>query len=193
MSLPAYELPASTVPIPGGLTLTQFIQTVFVGITGLTGTLVRPKWQVEPPKQPDLTVNWMAMGIDVAVPDANAYLGVDNTDANVTQRHETLEIGCSIYGPEALEIYGLIRDGFQIPANLAALASANMGIVEVGPGRRIPDFVNERWIGRVTTSVFLRREIQRVYPILTLLSASGTIHTAIGNEDYLLNWATPAT
>lgn len=192
MSSPqAYIQPSSTVPIPNNLSLTQFIQTVLVGVSGLSGPMVRPKWQPEPPKQPDINVDWMAMGISVASPDANSYVGVDDTGATGTQRHETLEITCDIYGPNGLEIGGLVRDGFQIPNNLSALRYANMGFVEVSPMRQIPDLINERFINRVAMSVFLRREIQRTYPILTILSASGTIHTVLGNEEYLLNFGTP--
>jgi hypothetical protein len=185
-----YVLPGTTVPIPNKLTLTQFIQTVFVGITGIPGPLVRPEWQPEMPKQPDIQINWMALGITVAAPDANGYSGTNEDDEYVYQRHETLEIACAIYGPQALENYGLIRDGFQIFQNLAALRTANMGFVEVGPARKLPELINGRWINRVQTSVFLRREVQRTYPIPTLLSANGTIFTVLGNEDYLLEWGT---
>lgn len=192
MTNPNYILPSSTVPISGRLTLTQFIQTVFVGISGLPGPLVRPKWQPEPPKQPDILTNWIAIGIDVVSPDANGYLWANAEDQVYYQRMELLEIGCSIYGPQALEIYGVIRDGFQIPSNLYALRSAFMGFVEVSPARKIPDLINERFINRVQASVFLRREIQRDYPILTLVSASGTIYTDmyVNDEQYLLDWET---
>lgn len=186
----SYVLPSSTTPIPRGLTLAQFLQTVFVGVSGLNGTLVRPKWQEEPPKQPDIKTNWMALGIDIAAPDANSYVDVDEDDATVSQRHEALEVGCSIYGPDALEIYGLLRDGFQLQPNLEGLKTANMGFVEISPARRIPDLVHQRWMNRIQTSVFFRREIQRVYPILTFLSASGTVHTVTGDEEYLLDWET---
>jgi hypothetical protein len=192
MSVQNYILPSSTVPIPRGLSLIQFIQTVFVGVSGLPGTLVRPKWQVEPPKQPDLSVNWMALGIAVAAPDANSYVGANAEGATISQRHETLEISLDIYGPDSLETYGLLRDGFQVPTNLEALRTANMGFVEIAPARHIPDLIHERFIDRVVTSVFLRREIQRVYPIPTLLSAHGTIHTVLGNEQYLLDWEATA-
>ncbi len=186
----SYILPISTEPLPLGLTLTQFIQTVVVGISGLPGPLVRPMWQPEPPKQPDLSTNWMAIGIAVAAPDANSYVDVNSDGATISQRHETLEVACSIYGPDGLEIAGLLRDGFQIPTNLEALRTANMGFVEVSPARHVPDLVNERFINRVVMSIFLRREIQRVYPILTLVSASGRKHTVVGDEEYLLNWST---
>lgn len=186
MSAPKYILPSATLPVPRGLSLTQFLQTVFVGITGLPGNMVRPKWQVEPPKEPDLTVNFMSMGIGVAVPDANGYVDVDENGATVTQRHETLEIGCDLFGPSAMEIAGLIRDGFQIPNNLEGLRTANMGFVETSTARHVPDLVGERFIDRVVMSVFVRREIQRVYPILTILSANGTIYAPMGDEVYLL-------
>ncbi len=183
-----YVLPNFTSKPPGNLTLTQFIQTVIVGVSGLPGTLVRPAWQTDPPKSPDIDVNWIALGVALATPDANSYVGVNSEGVTVTQRHEQLEIPCSLYGPEALEIADLIRDGFQIQTNLDGLRSANMGFVETTAARRVPDLVNERWRDRWALSIILRREIQRTYPILTLLSATGRIHTVLGNEEYLLAW-----
>lgn len=185
-----YLQPTSTIGIPQGFTLTQFIQMVLVGLSDLPGPMVRPKWQIAPPKQPDVAVNWIGFGVDVAVPDANAYIGLDESVNTVSQRHETLEVGCAIYGPDALDIYGLIRDGFQIQPNLFALRSANMGFVEISQALTLPDLVHERFINRVQTSIFLRREIQRVYPIVTLLSANGVIHEFSDGEEYLLDWST---
>lgn len=186
-----YIQPTSTTPLPGSLTLRQFIQSVLVGISGIDGTLVRPRWQVNPPKQPDLTVDWLAFGVTISTPDANGYVGVDSSANTIYQRHEDLEINCSFYGPEAMDKAGIVRDGFQIPPNLNALYLANMGFVSVGQASTVPDLVNERWIERVEMSVFLRREVQRVYPLPTLIGANGTVHTVLGNEEYLLNWATP--
>lgn len=185
-----YLLPTATQPIPGGLTLAQFLQTVLVGISGLDGKLVRPSWQIAPPKNPDLSVNWLAFGDLLHSPDANAYVGVDADDATIMQRHEGIEIPCSFYGPEAMEYAALVRDGFQLSQNTEALRAAKMGFVEVNQARRMPDLVNERWINKVVMSVFLRREIIRVYPILPILSANGTVHTVIGDEPYLFDWET---
>lgn len=190
MTTPGYLLPQSTLPLPKNLNLTQFIQTVLVGVSGLPGTLVRPKWQTEPPKQPDIEVDWMAFGIEIATPDANGYLAVNIDGSSDSQRHEDLEVSCDIYGPQALAIAGIIRDGFQVPQNRDALFVANMGFVNVSGARRIPDLVNERFINRRVMSVFLRREIQRTYAIPTLLSANGTIYTVTGNEEFLLPFNT---
>lgn len=184
-----YMQPASTTPLPNGLTLAQFIQTVMVGVSGLPGTLVRPKWQAAPPKQPDIETNWMAIGVESSTPDANAYIAENSSAQVISQRTERLEISCAIYGPSAFAIYGLIRDGFQIPNNLFVLSYANMGFVEVTEGRHVPDLVNERYIDRVVTSVVLRRLVQRIYPILSITSAAGGIYTVLGTEPYLLDFA----
>lgn len=72
-----YLQPTPVIPqMPGGLSLRQFLQTVFVGISGLPPELVRPRWQKNPPKQPDIDTNWMAFGIQDDAPDANAFLGM---------------------------------------------------------------------------------------------------------------------
>jgi hypothetical protein len=183
-----YMKPVSTTSLPKSLTLTQFIQTVFVGISGFPGQLVRPEWQPEPPKEPDLPVNWMAVGIKEAIPDANSYITLNSEEQGVSQRTKLLEVTCSIYGPECVDNYMLLVDGFQVPANLWSLFQANMGFVEVTRAVRMPDFVNERWIDRIVTSVFLRYLEQRTYPILSFTSASGQIYIPDISTDFFLNW-----
>lgn len=188
MSTPPYVAPISQGQYPKGLTLLQFLQTVVVGISGIPGNFVRPKWQPEPPKQPDINTDWIAFGIESQTPDANAYVNSQEGGTTVLQRNEDLNLSISIYGPKAIETYGLLRDGFQIPQNRIALFQANIGFTSISEGRHIPDLVNQRWIDRVECSVVLKRQIQRTYPVLTFLSASGTIYVPDVTPDYQLDW-----
>lgn len=196
MPIQPYIRPQSTQALSGELTLTQFIQTVLVGISGFSGTLVRPKWQAEPPKNPpSIDTNWLAFGIDIATPNDNSFVWTADGDTVGTsiqsQRHEALEVGLSIYGPDALENYGILRDGFQIPQNLQALTSAKMGFVEILPARKIPDLVNGRYYNRVETSIMLRRAVVRTYAVPSLLSAEGIIYAPIaGDTDHTIAWDT---
>lgn len=182
--------PTPSQPLPQNFTLNQFLQAILVGISALPGQFVRPNWQPEPPKQPDIMQDWLAFGVNIITPDANAYVGPDPTvEINppmVTLRHEQLEVELSIYGPKAVETAGLIRDGFQIQENLAVLTSGKMGFVSTSEGRHLPELINERWFNKVVMSVFLRREVQRDYPsILTILSAGGTIYANNAGDEVL--------
>lgn len=169
--------------LPGNLSLEQFLQTIFVGLSGLSGDLVRPKWQMDPPKQPDITVDWLGFALMENDADFNAYVGIDQSGNNVFQRMEALTVQCSFYGPNALSYLQTVRDGFQIKQNLEALESAKMGYVSTSKAVRVPDLVNERWMQRWEMSVSLRREILRVYPILTFLTGAGTLNSNVSSGE----------
>ncbi len=171
-----YLLPAAPSPLPGDLTFEQFIQTVFVGISGLAAQLVLPKWQENPPQWPDAGINWMSVGLSEDDADTYAYNSIDDSGNNVFQRFETLVYQCSFYGPQALLYTKLLRDGFQLPQNREALRSIGMDFTSTSKAVRAPDLINERWINRWEMSVNLKREILRVYPILTFVSLSGTLN-----------------
>lgn len=178
-----YLVPSGNGQIPGGLSLNQFIQSVLVGISGLDKKLVRPDWQVAPPSQPDISINWLAFGIQITNPDTFAYTTLNPDGSSSLQRQQQIEVKCQFYGPDATEMSSIVQDGFQITQNLEALRSADMGFGYSTEGINIPDLVNERWVPRVVMSVFLRRQIERTYPVLGLLSTKGTIHTELKDGD----------
>lgn len=181
--------PPVLVTLPPNLTLVQFIQTLLVGLSAFPGTNVRPEWQPEPPKEPDLPVNWLAFGINNSTPDANAFVSTNAGGVTTLMRNELLEVDVSVYGPAAYDNMALIRDGFQLTQNLASLKAANMGFAYDTPARHIPDYVNGRFIDRWRTEFFLRRQIQRTYPILSFTSASGVIFSQTAeNANYQSTW-----
>lgn len=184
-----YLLPSASNSTPDGLTLTQFIQTMIVGISGITDTLVRPEWQVEPPKQPDLFTDWIAFGI--VIPKADTYAAIfptgDGTSSTLN-RQEQIDIQMSFYGPNALDNFSIFRDGCQLQQNLEALQLVDMGYQDISQATRGPDLVNERWVERYVTTLTLVRQSVRTYPILLFASAAGTIHTVLENSNEDLNW-----
>lgn len=175
--------------IPAGLTFVQFIQQLLVGLSMFQGALVRPEWQQEPPKQPDIDTNWLAFGFTQATADFNAYVSKDPADVTTLQRNEEIPISISVYGPQAYDNMGLIRDGFQLTQNLATLRRAKIGFAYDNPAIHVPDFFNERWYDRWRFEVVVRRQIQRVYPILSFVSATGVIYTQVATENIQLPWA----
>ncbi|CAB4149593.1 hypothetical protein UFOVP558_11 [uncultured Caudovirales phage] len=188
-NIPGYLTPTSSQPLPGPLSLEDFIQSVIKGISGFAGTLVRPKWQQNPPKQPGIDINWIAFGLVNNAPDANASVTMDDAGVTKLKRQELLEIQVAFYGPAAQENISVFRDGFQIQQNLEAMMLANMGFKECSQAIRGPDLVNERWVERYEMSLFLVRQVQRTYPILSFASASGVIHTVLETPEDI-DWET---
>lgn len=138
---------------------------------------------------PDIAVNWLAFGITSSDPSFNAYIAMQPNGTTQYQRQNRLEVQVSIYGPDALDIVGLITDGLQIPQNLAGLLAANMGMVEVTKALHIPELINERFFNRYELAVVLNRQVQRLYPILNFLSATGTVYTqTAGNVNFEQPW-----
>jgi hypothetical protein len=175
-----YLLPDAQPAYPGGLTFKKFLQTVFVGVSGLPGDLVRPRWQRNPPKQPDVEVNWLAIGLTENKGDTYSYNGTNLDGSNITQRFEALEIQCSFYGPDADDNASLVRDNLQLPQNLETMKTGRLDMVSCSSIMRMPELVNERWIERSDMTVYLRREIKRNYQVFTMQSARGTIASDTG-------------
>lgn len=171
--------------LPGGLTVIQTIQQVIVGITGLAGNFVRPKWQVNPGKERPLpTDDWCAFGVSNSTPDANAYEEVkaDGLSSKL-QRYEELNILCSFYGPNNFINAGYLRDGFQIAQNRAALQAAKMGFKEVGQIINVPELHGQIWFPRCDITLTLRREINKSIEVLSVTSAEGTINGLLGDNN----------
>lgn len=188
--LQSYPQPPVLDTRPAGLTLLQFIQTLLVGLSALPGSLVRPSWQIAPPKEPDVTENWAAFGLGDIVTEGFTYITPpDGGNTTTAARQELISVSISVYGPNAMNIITLIRDGFQIPQNVTSLLIANMGYAYDTPARHVPDFVNERWNDRYIMEVFLRRVVQRTYPILDFLSASGVTYSQTADDaNYQKTW-----
>lgn len=173
-----YLLPAASPAPLEGQSFEDFLQQVFVGVSGLAGELVRPRWQVEPANMPDRSIDWMSFGITSWDPDIYAVEQHDgpNNESNLI-RHETVEISFSFYGPNASTTMAILRDGFQIAQNREVFQLNAIGLQETGPARNIPFLLKEKWLTKIDMSMIIRRQILRTYPILNIISALGDLHT----------------
>lgn len=174
-----YLTPATSPAPLEGQALNRFLQQVWVGITGLDGMLIRPRWQAEPPAIPPFGTDWMAFGITRRKGDTFTSTIHDPTGNgnDSVYRQEMLDILCTFYGPDADNYASLLREGLFVAQNREVLQLNNFGLVEVGEAVAVPEIIKDRWTYRVDMRVTLRRSILRTYPVLNILSAEGTVDT----------------
>lgn len=179
-----YLLPTDK-PLPGGLTLERYLQRVIVGVTGLAGSLVRPRYQVEPGKQPaEPNINWCSFSVNESEADASPYLN-QGEDSTSLERHKNITLFVTFYGESSFDYAEMLRDGLEISQNRDDLKKAEIGIITMGRSIYVPEIINNRWFKRTDITINLRRKITRVYNVQTLASAEGTIIAEQNNEDVL--------
>lgn len=172
-------------PISGpliGRELSRFLQQFVVGITGIEGENVRPRWQAEPANIPDRGNVWAAIGIQRRETQGFAWERLSAGDRPVysLSRHEELRLLCSFYD-SGVEQYAdaaacSLRDGLQLAQNRAALVSAGMGFVSSGDMVPLPTLLKTRWLYRVDLPLLFRRTLTWTYPVMVLAGAKAILH-----------------
>lgn len=155
--------------------LTDALQPTLVGLTGLPGVMVRPRWQPRPPNQPQAGQNWLAFGINNTESDTYADHvhapegGEGWTGSMSIERDETLFVLLSFYGPSAKRNAERVRAGIVLDQNRASLAQYNLFVVECQAAVPVPALVHDLWTARVDTTLVLRRRLVHEYAVLTAL------------------------
>lgn len=169
--------------------LDDLFAELVVGVTGLDRNLVRPRWETEPSAQPAIGIDWCVINVTQSDPDANAWIGHDPAGEGTDrmQRHETLSVLASFVGPNASSLVALFRDGMAVAQNREALRARGIAFVSVGRSVLVPDFFNQQWRRRVDLPLTFRRQVNRTYPVLNLLSAEGEVATDPAGSS---NWTT---
>lgn len=159
--------------------LDAVLQQMVAGITGLDGSLVRPRWQPVVPKQPEPGTDWCAIGAVRFDPmDYPIETHDGSGDGSSTLTHwEEFTLLASFYGPNGQGNARRLRDGLYVAQNREALVTNGVDLVGAGEIQAAPDLVNEQWIKRYDLPIRMRASAVRVYPILNLLSADETIVT----------------
>lgn len=180
-----YMQPATPGP-PYDDALENVLHDVIVGITGLAASLVRPRFQPEPPDQPDRGVEWIAFGITDTETDWDPYEGHDPTayggdGANRVEQDEEFTVLLSFYGPNASWIRALFETGIKLAQNRSALEAVGTKLVGLSRTTRVPALLKQRWYNRIDQRLMLKRRIILTYPVLTIQSANITLN----NEQYI--------
>jgi hypothetical protein len=172
-------------PSPAALyenALDAVLHDLVVGITGIDGSLVRPRWQPIPPIQPDFGTPWVALGTTRIERDTFAAIvhthEADGEDE--LSRTEMAYILVSCYGPSAHNLAALICDSLQISQNRDTLRAHDASVVETSEASSVPAIQNEKWVKRVDFTITLRRRVSRVYGVRHVLTAG----VDIDNEHY---------
>lgn len=176
------------IPVKDSFDLEAFLQTVFVGITGIPGNMVRPKWQPNPPLAPPQSVNWMAFSVTVFPADANAAVETDEDGNTTMQRQEYFAVSCVFYGPDAFQNAEQLRDGFQISQNREPMLLKNIGFIGTNDPQKVPDLVNEVWRNRTDITIQMVRYLTKSYAVLSIESAEGEIRTDLIDGENTIDW-----
>lgn len=163
--------------------LDDYFHDFLVGLSGIPGDLVRPRWQPEPPNQPAFTTNWLAFGFPRITEDAFAYQAQDpdNPETGVVQRDEILTMLMSFYGPQCGQLGKQVSASIQLQQNRAYLRTQNISVVEVEDQIKLPALLKEKWVPRVDINVRFRRRAGWVFAVRTVES----VQAGLDNEIYI--------
>lgn len=178
-----YLVPSSTNSNLDDLLFSEFLQPIIVGITGLPGAMVRPRWQAEEPNIPDFGTDWAAIGTTARRADTNPAIahvstggvGTSGVGSDNVYRCEELDILVSFYGPNCEANSDLLIMGFGVSQNREQMLLQGYGFVSCGDPIITADILNERWTRRVDVPFQVRRAVVYNYPVLDILSAAGTV------------------
>lgn len=181
-------VPSSTAPAYDA-DLEDILHDLVVGLTGLTGPMVRPRWQPNPPPQPSGDTNWCAIGTQTIVSDDYPFEIHDGSadgglGTSEQIRTETIEVVASFYGPGGQGYASMTRDGLYLPQNGEGIGAYGLVLHEVASIQQAPALINEVWIRKFDLRFTLRRLVRRTYPIRNLQSTTGALETETFSQDF---------
>lgn len=178
---PGYVAPLSTNGELNDTAIYRMLQALVVGITGLDPKLVRPRWQPEPPNQPDFEENWAAIGEINRTRDTFAAVTHDGASAKDTVlRNQVIEILASFYGPDANAYSELFVEGVQLAQNREQLRNNGFGFMSAGDSTIVPALLKERWVMGVDTPFRIRREQVYTYSVPNVTEVDSFLKTDMG-------------
>ena len=168
-----------------GEQITRAMQKQIIALTGLPGSLVRPRWQPMPPSQPQADVTWASVGVTQVETDdypaivhdgSGTFPGALAPGVDRMTRNATLTVLATFYGPAAEGMASAYRDALYVPQNWELMSPFGLKLREVRDLARAPEFVAQQWIDRFDVQVTMRQQTTRLYPIYNLDGADIVLH-----------------
>jgi len=194
-----YLAPSGPAPA-SALALDTLIQGFLVGVTGLPGDMVRPRWQDASedaggtaPRVPNRDKTWCAVGVTVTDTDDTPALIHDGSGQGSTtlRRFDRLDVLASFYGPMGDAYAKLARDAFYVPQNREAMYAQGLTFIGCDPIRRLPEIIATGTRRRSDLAFRLVQRVERTYPILNVLKGVGTIVADGSSQDGPVVTTTP--
>lgn len=173
----SYLPPSSTNGDLNDAALIDMLQAVVVGITGLPGAMVRPRWQPETPNPPDIGTDWAAIGPDSGRKrDSFSAIVQQDDTTSVVIRNRTVPILCSFYGPNAEANAERLAMGLEVPQNRETMRAAGFALVGgVGDTIIAPAILKGQWYYRADVGFVLRQQQKYTYAVPTVESMKVTL------------------
>lgn len=162
---------------PYDAALEDIFQGVIVGVTGLPGRLVRPKYQPDPPNHPGFDLDWCAFSVYVEPAMWNSHRTLLEDGSYLVQGQEVLRVTTSFYGPGRQAAERSWREGLQLEQNRDALVAQKIAFIEFAEPVNVPVLLKEQWVKKVDVKGTFHRWAERIYPVRSLNEAAGTINT----------------
>lgn len=150
----------------------HFFHDLIMNLTGIDKTLVRPRWQPNPPTMPSSNTNWCAFGVSELAGDDSAYLNKNTTATAKLERHEFYSVLCSFYGSNARDNARKMRDGLEIGQNREAMYLSNVGYKNCSSLTHAPENINDVWFDRYDITFEFARQSIKTYNIEDIAHAS---------------------
>ena len=162
---------------PYGNELEDVFQRAIVGITGIPGNMIRPKYQPSPANQPGFDVDWCAFSVYVEPRMWNPHKAVLPDGSYVVEGTEVLAVACSFYGPNYQALETSWRDGVHLGQNLDELVAQKIAFIEFDDPVVVPVLLKQQWVKKADVKATFHRWTSRTYPVLSLVDAPGTINS----------------
>jgi hypothetical protein len=183
-----YLLP-TYIPDIEDLAFDEVLQSIVVGVTGMPGALVRPRWQPVPLPQPEADVDWVAVGITDETEEGSSIEHKPYGEGyDLETTHNLIEVTVSFYGPNSRRTANTFRDGIRVAQNREIMQQNDLGFVDVVRLVAVPELINEVWRQRSDVTFRLRRATVRTYAVENLVKGDGTITPESGEAE---TWETP--